>query len=244
MSNARNIDAYEKLVKIYTGNGGQYAAGSPNLREQNLLDLLARAQGSMKGVSDAKTSFENATNGREVVAKEVSKLASRILAELKSSGAMSQTVDDARMMLRKIKGRAASPPKAAAPAGQSTEVTASASASHSRTNGKDYASLAYHFEKLLKTISSEPLYQPLEPELQVVGLQNTLTVLRNVNSEVAHANGALKKALRDRNALLYTDPGSMYRTAQALKQRVKAAFGYNSEVAYDASHIRLTKPKK
>ena len=244
MSNARNIDAYEKLVKIYTGNGGQYAAGSPNLREQNLLDLLARAQGSMKGVSDAKTSFENATNQREVVAKEVSKLASRILAELKSSGAMSQTVDDARMMLRKIKGRAASPPKSAATAGQSTEVTTSALGSHSRTNGKDYASLAYHFEKLLKTISSEPLYQPLEPELQVVGLQNTLTVLRNVNSEVAHANGALKKAFRDRNALLYTDPGSMYRTAMALKQRVKAAFGYNSEVAYDASHIRLTKPLK
>ncbi len=248
MSNAKNVEAYGQLVRIYTGSGAQYGAGSQNLREENLLQLLIRSEGVIKGVSDAKTSFENATNGREVVAKKINKLASRVLAELKSSGAMSQTIDDARTMVRKIKGRLASghAPQPMATAGQSTDATTtpSSASSHSRINGTDYASLAYHFEKLLQTISSEPLYQPLEPELQVAGLQNALVLLRNGNTAVATAIGALMKARRDRNALLYTDPGSMYNTAQALKQRAKAAFGYDSEAAYDVNHIRLTKPTK
>lgn len=238
MSNTKNVEAFEKLVGICTGYGAQYSAGSQNLRIENLLSLLARSQAAMKSVSDAKTNFENATNGREVVAKEVSNLVSRVLAELKSSGAMEQTIDDARMMVRKIKGSSASSPVAPPAAAEAKSTVAT----HSRRSGKDYEGFAHHFEKLIQTLSSEPLYQPLEPELQVAGLQNTLARLRNGNSNVATANGVLKKARRDRNAVLYTDKYSLYKTALAVKQRAKAAFGYNSEAAYDASHIRFIKP--
>ena len=242
MSNTRNVEAFEKLVGICTGYGAQYSAGSKNLRVENMLDLLARSQAAMKSVSDAQTNFENATNGREVVAKEVSKLASRVLAELKSSGAMSQTVDDARTMVRKIKGSASTPvPQPAA--AEVKSVATMPPASRSRSGGKDYEGFAHSFEKLIQTLSNEPLYQPVEPELQVAGLQNTLALLRNGNTNVAGTNGVLKKARRDRNAVLYTDKYSLYKTALAVKQRAKAAFGYNSEAAYDANHIRFTKPK-
>ena len=247
MSNTKNVEAFGKLVGIITGCGGQYTAGSQNLRVENLVALLERSQQALRGVSEAKTGFENATNGREVVAKEVRILAGRVLAELKSTGAMSQTVDDARTMVRKIKGRLASgqAPQLTASAEQSAATAASPSAtSHSRINGTDYASLAYHFDKLLQTIASEPLYQPLEPELQMSGLQNKLAILSNWNTAVANANGVLKKARRDRNAVLYTDQASMYHTALAVKQRAHAAFGFTSEAAYDVNHIRFTKPVK
>lgn len=239
MSHVKNVEAFEKLVGICTGYGVQYNPGQPNLRVENLSSIVNRARGALFNVSVAKTNFENATNSREVLFKEVDALAPRILAELKATPALTQTVSDARAMVRKIKGYTS----ALSPAATATKAEAPTPAT-TRARGTDFASVVAHFEKLLQTVATEPHYQPTLPELQVENLQATLNDLRQRNAAVIAATASLGKARRERNAVLYGGRGSLHGTAMAVKQQAKALFGVNSAATQAAVRIRIVKPTK
>jgi len=236
MSNSKNVEAFNRLIGICTGYGGTYSPGSPNLRVESLSELLSQARAVMHRVSIAKTGYETATNEREVAFVEIRQLASRILAELKSTGASPQTVADAALMVRKIRGRVLA---------KKPEVTEASEAVKSvnrpRVNGSDYDSVVYHVEKLIETLVAEPRYAPGIGDLQVAALQWKLQALRMANGKVVIAATALGSARRDRNALLYFNPGSVKKTALAVKQQVKAIFGYSSEAAKAADRIKFTK---
>lgn len=240
MSHSKNVEAFGKLVGICTGYGEQYNPGQPNLQVESLTSLLEQARSVMLSVSTAKTGFENATNSREVAFAEIDKLASRILAELKSTGALAQTVADARAMVRKIKGHTAAVDRPALSSGKSAQLTDQTTV-RSRINGTDFGSIVYHFEKLLQTLINEPLYQPTVAELQVAALQEKLNNLRDQNASVITTTTELGKARRERNAMLYNEPSSLHNTAMAVKQQVRAVFGYNNEAVRAAGRIRFTK---
>jgi hypothetical protein len=246
MSHFKNVEAFGKLEGICIGFGDDYKPIQPNLQVENLSGKLTNARAALSNVSDAKTSFENAINRRAVAFKEISTLASRIFVALKSSGALSQTVDDARMMVRKIKGRSAAANRTPVPsgeAGQQAQATMQAPR-RSRATGADYDSVAYHFEKLLQTVGSELLYSPFVSDLQLQQLRVKLDSFRALNNAAVTAAAQWGKARRDRNTLLYTGSENLYGTAMAVKQLVKAAFGHESEAAHAVSHIRMNKPAK
>lgn len=244
MSHAKNVEAFEKLVGICTGYGEQYKPGSSNLRTESLSGLLTRAKAAMLSVSVAKTGFENATDNREVMFDEINQLVSRAFAELKSSGALSQSINNARVMVRKIKGRSA---MVIRPAISSAINAASGSDAsppilvRTRVNGSDYGSIVYHFEKLLQTLANEQLYQPVVPELQIQNLNEKLIEFRNQNAAVNKALAELGKTRSERNAVLYSERNGLYSTAMAVKQQMKAVFGLGAEVAHAASRIRFNK---
>ncbi len=243
MSYVKNVAAFEKLIGVCTGYGGTYNPGQQNLRLEGLSDLLMRAHSALQYVSKAKTNYENATNDREVEFNELNKLTSRIFAELKSFGVLPQTVDNARTMVRKIKGRSASKDRAPAslsPENQQAEQTQK----RTRIRGTDFGSIAYHFEKLMQTIAAEPMYQSSIPDLQLQNLQERLSLLRSKNDAVTASASELGKARRERNFLLDDGIGNLHSTAMAVKQHARAAYGYNSEAAKAATHIRFYKSKK
>lgn len=64
--------------------------------------LLAGARSVLHEVGAAKTGYENATNLREEAYTDLDKLGMRVLSELKASGALTQTVNDAKGMVRKL----------------------------------------------------------------------------------------------------------------------------------------------
>ncbi|HNV29267.1 MAG TPA: hypothetical protein PKJ83_09040 [Cyclobacteriaceae bacterium] len=235
MSNSKNVEAFNRLIGICTGYGGTYSPGSPNLRVESLSELLSQARAVMHRVSIAKTGYETATNEREVAFVEIRQLASRILVELKSTGALPQTVADAALMVRKIRGRVLAKKPAV------TEVSEAMQVSRPRVTGSDFDSVVYHFEKLIETLIAEPRYVPGIGDLQVATLQQKLHALRKANEKVVTATTGLGNARRDRNALLYFSPGSVKKTALAVKQQVKAIFGYSSEAAKAADRIKFTK---
>jgi hypothetical protein len=240
MSHAKNVEAFEKLLGICTGYGEQYNPGQPQLRVENLTTLFNRARTALWNVNAAKTNFENATNSREVAFKEISELATRILAELKSTGALVQTVDDARGMVRKIKGYTVTN-RAPIPSAKAMQQEMPQTSALSHASGTDFGSITYHFEKLLLTIASESLYLPTTAVLQVQNLQGRLNQLRQKNAIVIETSAVLGKVRRERNALLYGLQGSLYSTAMAVKQQTRAIFGYKNEAARAAWHIRFTK---
>jgi hypothetical protein len=242
MSHVKNVEAFEKLLGICTGYGEQYNPGQPNLRVENLSAIFNRARTALLNVSVAKTNFENATNSREVAFKEIRDLAIRILAELKSTDALRQTVDDARGMVRKIKGYA-SIDRAAIGSTKAKQQGEPPTPARNRVSGTDFGSVAFHFEKLLQTMVTEPLYQPAAPELQVQSLQDKLISLYQKNTSAIEASAELGKVRRERNSVLYTAKGNMHSIAMAVKQQAKALFGNKSEATRAASRVRFTKSK-
>jgi hypothetical protein len=237
MSNSKNVEAFNGLIGICTGYGGTYSPGSPNLRVESLSELLNQARSALRQVSISKTGYESATNAREVKFTEIRKLASRILAELKSSGVLPQTVADAAAMVRKIKGRV----KAERPEATSKGDTSLPVVYRPKVNGSDFASVVYHLEKLIATLEAEPKYAPGISTLKVESLQQKLAELRAANQAVVEAVNALHVARSERDALLYTNPESIHKTALAVKQQLKAIFGPNSDAMEAANRIVVNK---
>jgi hypothetical protein len=202
---------------------------------ESLSDVFNQARTVMHRVSISKAGYETATNQREVAFAAAKAMASRILSELKSSGVLPQTVADASSMVRKIKGRVlAGRPELP----EKTET--GDMVKRKRVTGSDYGSVVYHFQKLIETLLVEPKYNPSLPVLQVASLQQMLSELRTANAAVVTATADLGLARRDRNAVLYKGQGSLYRIAMAVKQQVRAIFGYSSEAAKAASQIEFT----
>lgn len=246
MSHVKNVDRFARLVDIYIGFGGNNIPDQANLQAEKLFAILTRSHQALTRVNEARTGFENLNDDRKKVFAEINGLAPRILSELKSSGSSPDTLAAAAAMVRKIQGRSASGNRPAVTSGQaaaSAATTTPEAVVRARTNGRDYGSVVHHFEKLLQTAASEPLYQPLTPDLQLPGLQNKLAVLQKGNAAVSVAMAQLGQARRDRNAVLYAGPESLYGTAQIIKHKVRALFGAGSDAAHAVTHIYITKTK-
>jgi hypothetical protein len=227
-------------VGICTRYGGKYNPGRPNLRVENLSDMLNEAREKILQVSVAKTNYENAQNDRELAFAEIRLLASRVYAELKSSGAVPQTVADAALMVRKIKGQTLTKKPIAAASLESSDTSGKTVVNPAR-NGKRFGYITANFEKLLQTLIAEAAYQPINPELQVNTLQEKLAYLRSVNAAVVSTFSAWAQSRNDRYAYFYQGSTSLHSTAMAVKEQMKATFGNKNEATKDALKVRFTK---
>jgi hypothetical protein len=241
MTHVSNVQSFEKLLGICTGLGGSYNPGKQNLRIENLNAMLKQAQDKLFQVSIAKTNHEQAQNVREIAFMEIRSLVSRLMAELRSSGALPQTIDDASVMARRIRGYA----KAEKPGIITEQGTASdPEVATRKRNSADFGNTAAYFEKLLQTLGIESGYQPMKPEFQMDSLQAKLTHLRSMNAAVVAAYAAWSNARHERTTFMYLGPESLHSTAMAMKQQVQASYGYKSEAAALVRKIRFTKLNK
>ena len=171
----------------------------------------------------AKTTYDNATNGRELAFKPLKPLATKIVNALAATDATNQTVDDAKSTNNnKIQGKRAKaieqPTAAALAAGEKPVKTAS-------TSQQSYDKLIDHFAQLIATLTAEPKYLPNENELKIVALNTMLTDLKTKNTAVINATTALSNARIARDKVLYADDLGLVDTAKDVKQYVKSLFG-------------------
>ena len=237
MSHVKNLQAFGKLTGICTGYGGTYNPGQQNLQVNAMTTLLNIAQQSMEEVSEAQTFYDNATNQRVTGFKGIRKLSSRIVSVLKSSGAHPLTVLDAQGSSRKVWGAGTSKrePEPHVKEGEKPKL--------SFVYGRDYASIAYHFARLVETVSAEPKYNPNELELSAVGITQRLAELRSLNETVTQAEIGLSQARRKRDAICYKEEGNLFSTALATKQYVRGVFGYQSNQHLEVRRLHFTRPR-
>lgn len=241
MTTVMNMQSFEKLLGICTGYGGKYNPGRPNLRVENLSVMLQQAREKILQVSIAKTSYENAQNDRELAFNEIRFLSSRMMAELKSSGALPETVADAAAMVRKIRGYTSSKKPVAAATPSEAETPSVSTVVNRSRSGKRFGYIIVNFGKLIQMLSSEPAYQPAIPELQVAHLMEKLAHLQSVNEVMVRKASAWSLARIERDAFFYQGSDSLHSTAMAVKQQIKAIFGAQSEAARLVSKIPFTK---
>jgi len=242
MSNVKNLQALGKLKGYCTGYGGAYNPGQQNLQVDALNTLEANATQVMMEITGKQTGYDNITNKREIAFKGIRHLSSRIVSVLKASGAHPLTIKDAQTSTRKIWGRKAKPSVAAKVATQAEN--AAQQPKQEFTYGRDYATIAAYFDKLVSTVAAEPKYIVIEPDLSVAGLQATVAALHGLNQGVTQAEVDLSGVRRKRDGLLYKDEGNLYATAVAVKQYVRGAFGFNSAQRAEVSKLRFSKPRR
>jgi hypothetical protein len=112
----------------------------------------------------------------------------------------------------------------------------------SKARGQDYASMASHFEKLVKTVSEEALYQTNDLELTLEGLQQKQSELQHLNTTVMEAVVQLGIARTKLRNVLYTGDGNLLYTAMAAKFYLRSLLGYRSEQFAKVSKIEFHKP--
>jgi hypothetical protein len=237
MSQVKNMQSLDKVIRICTGLGGTYNPGQQNLRVDALINLLNNASNADASVSKARSEFEIATNTREVMFDGVPKLAARILSELKSSNVLEQTVADARTITRKMTGRKASrDPVPSEPAAQEQ-------AQKRRARGQAFISVANNFSKLLQNLKDEPNYNPNTPDLKVEALQILVDQLRAANNRVEDARVKYLNARIERNNVFYLAAGNVCDTTSAVKLKVQAICGRASETYMAVAKVRVHKRK-
>ena len=236
MSHVKNAEAFGKLIGICTGYAGGYNPGSSNLQITSMQAMLNETRQALIEVYSAQTLFDNATNNREVVFKEMRLRCTRIYNVLKACSASALTLEDARARIRKMNGY-----RTQADIQTVTEAIEAPAKKKRNPSGTDYISLTEHYARLLETVSAEAKYKSYEADLTMEALSQLLDSLRASNDEVWQAVVQLANARNHRNGLMYQMQSNLYNTAMAAKAYVKGAFGFSSSQYKEVSKIRFTK---
>ena len=100
-----------------------------------------------------------------------------------------------------------------------------------------------HFNQLIDLAVLQPAYTPAEEDLQEAALKTLLSEMRLANDAVMVSLPPLTAARQERDKLLYAPKTGMIDTALAVKEYVKAVFGYNSPEYREVNHIRFQNRK-
>ncbi len=222
MTHVKNTEAFARLIGFCTGYGGTYNPGRPTLQIDALINQLNETQSVMENVKVAKNQFDNQANSRKQTFDQLPNLIASVLRTLEASGAKPEKMEDARAFAHQILGKS---PRNRQPISSDKEGKPPPMRPHLQLA---YVSKADSFSKLVMTVTSEPLYQAKEMKLSLVGLEEKVQELNQLNRSAADARGLWSKALIERNVVMYNKEVSMTKTAQAVKKYVRAVFGPNS----------------
>ncbi|MEP2671193.1 MAG: hypothetical protein ABJH04_19475 [Cyclobacteriaceae bacterium] len=235
MSHAKNVESYSRLVDICTGYGGTYNPGRQTLQLKAMRALLNEAQSSLQLVKQTVSDYNNATNDREIAFEEIQKTATSVVRMLKSAGVSAQTMDDAKHLMRLIKGRRAKP-RPAIPSEEAEGTIRKRSFTH-----QSYVSIADNFGELVQMVMTQPQYAPNEEELKIPALQVLIQKAKAMMDKVSQTRVAWTKARMKRNAMLYKARTAVYGTAMAVKQYVGAVYGLQSDEYKQLARLSFTK---
>jgi hypothetical protein len=237
MSHVKNMQAFGKLTGICTGLGGTYNPGQQNLQVNVMATLMNIAQQSWEGVKEAQSTYDKATNDRELGFRKIRTLSARVYGMLRASGANELLLDDALNSKRRICGARISK----LPVVDATKPNEEKPEARSSYN-TGYITIAEYFDRLVKTVASEPSYSPNETELTLASLEQMRFDLFGLNKAVTEAEIRLEEARIKRNTVYYIAPNNLVKTATAVKTYVRSAFGFQSQQHQQVQKLRFTKP--
>lgn len=242
MTHVKNIEAFSKLVGFCSGYGGTYNPGRQTLQIDALVNKVIETQSAMEQVKVAKAEYDNQVNLRKQTFDQLPRLVSSVLRTLEASGAKPEKLEDARSFAHQLLG---SSPKnrAPIPSDEANPVAKKAKVQRSVLQ-LAYVSKADSFSRLVKAVSSEPMYSANESTLSTEGLSARLQELNQVNRQVADARARWSKAIIERNSVMYGPDVSMIKTAQATKKYVRAIFGHDSEQYALVKSLSFTQSQK
>lgn len=237
---AKNAATFEDLISFGTGYGATYNPSKAALKLPAMTTQLTGVNTALQAVKVAKTTYDNATNARELAFKPLKSLCTKIVNALAATEAAKQTVDDVKTTNNKIQGKRAKTiekPSAEALAKGAEPIKTSS------TSQQSYDKLIDHFAQLIATLTAEPKYLPNENELKVATLNTMLADLRTKNTAVINATTTLSNARIARDKTLYAEITGLIDVALDVKQYVKSLFGASSPQYKQVSALKFSRSK-
>lgn len=239
---AKNVANFEDLISFCNGYGTTYNPSKAALAIAELTNLQTQAKDSLQQTKTTKTSFDNATNARQLAFKDLKPLATKVVNALAVSGTTDLAVADAKTINRKIQGAKANGDKKAPAAPADPNAPAPTDKTIS-TSQQSYDSLIDHFTKLIEAVSQDANYKPNEKELQTATLQTKLNGLKTSNTDLVNAFTNWSNARINRNTVLYNPLTGLVQTALEVKKYVKSIFGANSPQFKQVSKLEFSNVK-
>ena len=238
---AKNVANLDELISFVGGYGAVYNPSKPAIKLPALQALSTAAKAAIGAVNSALPAYSNAVSAREVAFEPLSKLTTRIINALKATDTTTQVDESAQTLARKIQGARATAKKTEAEkTALATEGTVVTEISSSQMS---YDSRLDSLDKLLKLLTSVPLYAPNEADLKVTALTTYYNDLKAKNAAVVTATVPLSNARISRNDILYKTNTGLVDIAFDVKVYVKSVFGATSPQYKQISKLKFTKPR-
>jgi hypothetical protein len=238
---AKNMANFEKMVVFVSGLGEYFNPSNEILRLQSLENLLSATKQAFETLSVAEAARSKAITERESVFKSLGFLITRVSNALKASGSSAPINEGVYALVRKLRGRRATPRKtseekeaAKAIGKEIKEISSSQMSFDSRID---------NFDKLVKLLESIPEYAPNEPDLTISALNNLRALLSEKNTGVINARAALSMARINRDKLLYRDASGIIDVSLGVKYYIKSVFGATSPQFDEISSLEFVKRK-
>jgi hypothetical protein len=238
---AKNVATFEDLISFCIGYGTAYNPGNANITIAGLQAKQASALADLLAVKTTKQALDNATNEREILFADFRKFSTQIVSTLKSFSVTQQTIDDANVILRKIRGKRANGGKEKVKPG--TEPPVGPDDNSISVSQQSYDSVIDHMGKLVELITAQPVYTPNEPTLTVAGLNTLLGNMQTSNTAVINATTAFSNARIARDKSIYDPVTGVVKYALEVKNYVKGLFGASSPQYKQVSKLQFVSRK-
>jgi hypothetical protein len=234
---AKNLTNFDELVSFVSAYGTDYKPTKTSISLEALKKLSAETRNSISALNAVLPAYSNAVAAREVAFKPLSKLITRVMNALKAVDTSSQVDDNAKTLVRKIQGLRATAKRTeeeknalAAEGNKTKEISSSQMSFDSRLENLD---------KLIKLLSSIPLYAPNEEDLKTSALTVMYTDLMSKNTAVVAAAIPVSNARIARNTVMYKADTGLVDTAAAVKAYIKSLFGAASPQHRQVSKLAI-----
>jgi hypothetical protein len=248
----KNVENFELLIVNCTGFGARYNPKKSSLKLSELSNKLSESQGTLGEVNTYLPPHTLAIDRREKAFLPLQSLSTRIEGSVASSDADEATLKDLKTITRKLKGtRAVAKKKAKAVDPSAEEATSEASTNgetisdepnYGSSSQMGYDNRIGHTDKLVKFLITIG-HDPNEEDLTVGSVKAIHDEMKASNTEVKTLSVPLKTARNSRDKSIYDPKTGLIARAKAVKEYVKAVFGFNSPEYKAIQKIKFTQKR-
>lgn len=229
---AKNVANFETIIISCTGYGSNYNPSNSALTIGNLIVKHEKAKQQLKTVKITKEPFDSITGKRQLLFKPLKPYTTRVINSLIAQKAPASVVKDARAIARKMSGKRA--PGTDKNNSEENQISVSQ---------QSFDKLVDNFDELIVLVQTEESYNPNETDLKIEYMQNYLSELSTINTQVKNAANPYSNALISRNKELYSPETGLVDLALEVKNYVKSVFGASSPEYRLISGIEFSKPR-
>ncbi len=236
---AKNLEAFQQLAAYCSGFGTKYNPSRTAMQLPSVQTTISTAAGILNNLHMMRIANSNSRNSRSQEIDAMIEFTPQVIGALEACGAPAQSIKDAKMYYRKMKGRRAAPlpkvKKGAAPADPPEDFNSAAQTGI--TNQIE------HYAGLIAVVEACPGYNPNELELQVTGLKARLDRLIALNKAVQETQVLFHSYVAQRQEIMYKPETGMGSLFNDMQNYVKSVFGAKSIEYKQVKKIRFVTQK-
>jgi hypothetical protein len=239
---AKNVDNLSLVIEVCKSLGDKYNPSKENFKLDNLIAKRDTCKELLQSTKTASQAENIARNNRKAGFKNKNKYATRLLAAIKVSQVSQETIADAISINKKIQGERITAEKKAA---ATTSEAATPTNNTISTSQQSYTNIVDHYKKyhtLISAIATD--YNPNEEELKLTLVQDYITNLEALNSEVDEKSTITSNTIIARDKEFYNPITGIPDRVQGVKDYMKAAFGATSPEYKMIAKIKITRARK